>query len=188
MKQKTAIFLTFVIAVLLSSLVWGYYLFVMNISWRLTNPRLMVITDIKHNSNIYLYQSGFQDRDVSLCIPLSNDPNKIRRITSWRYPEFNVVWSKDMSVIAIELNNYFVAYDFDNENLIEHNPYRTGNQSVSEEKSIDNQIEALINSRGGIGNVISCTYDSYIEMKHKEWKKFLKGLNAGKEYTLNKSS
>ena len=148
----------------------------------------MVITDIKRNSNIYLYQSGFQDRDVSLCIPLSNNPNKIRRITNLAYPEFNVVWSKDMSVIAIELNNYFVAYDFNNENLIEYNAYRTGTHLVSEEKSIDNQIEALINSRGGIGNVISCTYDSYVEMQRKECKKFLEGLNAGKEYNLNKSS
>jgi len=187
MKQKITIFLILVLTVSLTSIFWGCFIFIIKIGWRLSDPRLMVTADSMRGNNIYLYQSGFQDRDVSLCIPLLNDPNKIRRITSWRYPEFKVLWSKDNSVIAIELNDYFIAYDFDTEKLIEYNPYRTGTQSASEEKSIDNQIEALINNRGGIGNIVACTYNTYVEMTYKDWQEFCKGLKAGEQDSQVKS-
>lgn len=181
MKQIIVIILAFVLAVLLACTVWGSYLLITRLPWRLSSPYLMVIADSKQGKNVYLYQNGFQDRDVSLCIPLSNNPNKIKRITSWRYSQFDVILSKDNSVIAIELNDYFVAYDFDTEKLIEYNPYRTGTESASEEKNVDNQIKALINSRGGTGNVISCSSSTFVKMQYKEWQKFSKGLKAGEQ-------
>ena len=181
MKQKTAILLTLFLAVLLTSIVWGYYLLIINFSWRLTSPRLMVIADFRQGNHIYLYQSGFQDRDVSLCIPLAQGFTKIKRITSWRNPNVDVIWSKDRSVLAIELNDFFAAYDFENSQLIEYNPYISGSESTNDQKNIDTQIETLIYNRGGIGNVISCTYSTYVRMTYKDWKKFCMGLNAGKQ-------
>ena len=127
MKQTGTIVIVLIVAVLLTSIVLGYFLLAINIPWKLTAPYLMVIADSKGGNYVYLYQSGFQDRDVSLCIPLSNNFKKIKRITSWRYPQFNVIWSKDRSVAAFEMNDYFAAYDFNTGQLIEYNPYRIWN-------------------------------------------------------------
>ncbi len=184
MKQKTAIFFTFVLAVLLISMVLGYYFFLINIAWRLTSPRLMVIAGFKDGSHIYLYQSGFQDRDVSLCIPLAQGFTKIKRIASWRYSEFDAICSKDRSVIAFELNDYFVAaYDFKTRDAITITKtyHRDGTEPTSNSKDVDIEITNLINSRGGIGNVIPCTYDTYVGMTYKDWKKFQEGLKAGEQ-------
>lgn len=187
MKQKITIFLTFVLAVLLTSAVLGYYFLLINVGWRLTSPCLMVISDTMRGNHIYLYQSGFQDRDVSLCIPLAQGFTKIKRITSWGSPEVDVIWSQDRSVIAIELNDYIAAYDFNTGNVIAEIHTRPGNESKDDQKNIDTQIKALINSRGGRGNIISCTYSTYVGMTYKDWKKFLEGLKAGEQETLNKS-
>jgi len=187
MKQKIAIIVTFIFAVLLTSIIFGYIIFVQKFIMGVTDPRLMVISDSLHGNFVYLYQSGFQDRDVSLCIPISNNPNKIKRITSWRYPEINVIWSKDRSVVAFEMNNYFAAYDFNTGQIIEYNPYRSRIESADDQKNIDTQIKDLINSRGGIGNIVACTYNTYVGMRYKDWKKFIEELKAGEEISLNKS-
>lgn len=183
MKQKTAIFLTFVFAVILTSMVLGYYFFLINIEWRLTSPRLMAIAGFKDGNHIYLYQSGFQDRDVSLCIPLAQGFTKIKRIASWRYPEFNVICTRDRSVIAIELNDYLAAYDFKTGDAITitQTYHSDGTEPTSNSKEVDIEITNLINSRGGIGNVIPCTYDTYVGMTYKDWKKFHEGLKAGEQ-------
>ena len=189
MKQKTAIFLTFVFAVLLTTMVLGYYFLLINIGWRLTSPRLMVIAGFKDGNHIYLYQSGFQDRDVSLCIPLAQGFTKIKRIASWRYSEFDAICSKDRSVIAFELNDYFVAaYDFKTGDAITitQTYHSDGKEPTSNSKEVDIEIANLINSRGGIGNVVACTYDTYVGMTYRDWKKFLEGLKAGEQDTSSK--
>ena len=181
MKQKKAIIITFILAVLLTSAVWGYCFLIMNIEWRLTSPCLMVIADYGGGKHVYLYQSGFQDRDVSLCIPLAQGFTKIKRITSWSSPDVDVIWSQDRSVLAIELNDYFAAYDFKTGNVIADTKSNSGTESANNSKNIDSQIRALLNSRGGKGNVVSCTYGTYVHMTYKDWKKFQEGLKAGEQ-------
>ena len=190
MKQKTSIFLTFVIAVLLSSIIWGYYLFVMSFGWRLSSPSLMVISNFSQGKHVYLYLNGLQDRDISLCIPLAEGFSKIKRIDSWRYREFNAIWSKDNSVIAFELDDYFAAYDFNTGDAINiTRTYRLGGKEpTNNSKDVDIQITNLINSRGGIGNIISCDSDTFVRMSPRDWQKFNAGLSAGKKVNNNKSS
>ena len=186
MKKNTAVFLTFVIAVLLSSIVWGYYMFIMNFGWRLSSPSLMAISNFMQGKHVYLYLDGFQDTDISLCIPLAQGYSKIKRIDSWGNREFNAIWSKDNSVIAFEMNNYFSAYDFKTGDsiTITRTYHRNRTEPTSNSKEVDIQITNLINSRGGIGNIISCDSETFVRISPIDWRKFNAGLTAGKQAKL----
>jgi hypothetical protein len=177
MKQKIKVFLIFFVAVLLTSIVWECYLFSTNFGYSITSPYLMAIADFRHDKHVYLYQSGFRDRDISLCIPLANGFTKIKRITRWHIPDVEVIWSRDGSVLAVEFNEYFfAAYDF-----------KTGNV-IAEIESMNNpninkKITDLINSRAGIGNAIACSSSTFVKMTYKDWRDFREGLKASEQNT-----
>jgi hypothetical protein len=143
------------------------------------SPEMMILISPNRNERVFLFGEGFQDHDISLCVPSDND-TKIKRIVSWRFQDFDAVWSGDGSVLAFEFNDdYIFAYDLkfgqaipsDMGPWIERS-YRPNSEDVE-------RIKTLMRERGTPKYRIPCSmFRTFVPMRYSQWRKFKAALWA----------
>lgn len=180
-KKKTRIILFLILTAIPIGLLFLLIKWTSHVAFEWSSPSLMILSSPDPERQVYLYQFGFQDRDISLCIP-SYRHDYFRRVARWRTtPYWEAIWSKDGSVLAMKLNDYFLAYDF-----------KTG-QTIAEQSGVETSIEPnhsteiplkiqhLIGERGGPEYVIPCSDSAFVRLQYSKWREFEAALKAGKQ-------
>lgn len=181
MKDKTKVVITFVFSVTITILILGAYRVYTRLPFELFSPSLMILTrpgKPGFHEHIYLYRNGFQDRSTSLCVPLSKRYDYFKIIGSWEGVAWEAIWSKDGSVLGMKLNDYFLAYDFNNGQSIPSQKNKMVSTS-SPDPDVTQKIRNLINERGGPGLAIPYSQYAFVELRYQRWKEFEAVLKAG---------
>lgn len=186
-KKKKQIILFLIIAAILlgfpilSSKIEPY------VGFEWSSPSLMILSSPDFQRRVYLYQSGFQDRDISLCVPSYTYDSFKRvqtRVARWSIIHgWEAIWSKDGSVLAMKSNDYFLAYDFKTGRTIAEQSGVGISINPNHSTGIPQQIQALISERGGPEYVIPCSSSAFVKLQYSKWREFEAALKAGEQTT-----
>jgi hypothetical protein len=180
-KKKTRRTLFLILIAILSGLIFLYVKMYSFVGFELGSPSLMILSFPDPERQVYLYEKGFQDRNISLCIP-SYSHDYFRQVARWSTTYFwEAIWSKDGSVLAMKFNDYFLAYDFKTGRTIPEQKGKEISIELNPSTEIPLQIQALIRERGGPKYVIPCSNYAFVRLQYSKWRKFEAALTAGKQ-------
>jgi hypothetical protein len=137
------------------------------------SPRMMILVSPNRSESVFLLAEGFQERFISLYVPLAKKDGSVKRIVSFTFPNFDAVWSGDGSVLAFGYDDqYFFAYDFGTGQGISGGGDNVTDRSDRIIHEDSESIKAVVEERGAPKYRIPCSMgQTFVPISYSQWRK-----------------